>query len=120
MNEPKMKAYTVTDKREYMYSTVVFAETRGKAIALAMHTDACEDCEFTDILARRIPALDKYYRGRNEMDWFDAQDRIAMVRDGNYSCSYEVDVELKDCKECPAHECCERYERIAEVRDMEL
>lgn len=109
-----MKAWSVTDEDEYMFSTIVFAETRGKARVIAQRTDACEDVDFTRIRAIREPQLDKYYRGLPEMDWSDEDDRIAMVRDGGFSCSYEVDVTLKDCEECPAHEWCERYERMAD------
>lgn len=107
-----MKAYSVTDDQEYAYSTVVFAETRGQARMIAQHTDACEDVEFTHIRALRVPQLDKYYRGISEMDWKNDEDRIAMVRDANYSCSYEIWDEHLDCDNCPATQWCERYERI--------
>ena len=102
-----MKAYVVTDKNECVYSTVVFAETRGKAIALAQHTDACEDLPFTQITAHRAPQLDKYYRGKYEMDWNDANDRIAMCKDAGFSCVSEISDPI--CAECPAKEYCYRY-----------
>lgn len=102
-----MKAYIVTDKYECEYSTVVFAETRGKAIALAQHTDACEDVPFTDITAHRAPQLDKYYRGKYEMDWFNADDRIAMCKDAGFHCADEV--REPECVECPAKDYCDRY-----------
>lgn len=107
--EKKMKAYTVQDRRDPMYSTVVFAETPGKARAIAQHTDTCEDLDFTDIRALRKPALDQLYRGKPEMDWDNAGDRIAMVRLANYECSMEDDD--PGCEECPAKEWCGRYER---------
>ena len=111
-----MKAYCVSCE-PWDFATVVFAETRGKAIALAMHTDACEDAEFTEIRAYRRPALDKHYRGLPEMDWDNAEDRIALVRDGGFSCSYEIDNCYLECEECPAAEWCGRYESMTEVDD---
>lgn len=107
-----IKAYTVTDDQEYAFSTVVFAETRGKARMIAQGTDACEDVDFIHIHARRVPQLDKCYRGLPEMDWFNPEDRLAMVRDADYSCSYEMLDRDLDCKNCSATQYCERYERI--------
>ena len=104
-----MKAYIIHDLKGYAdYSTVVFAETSGKAKAIAITTDAFNDYEFTEISARRIPKLDKYYRGLDEMDWFDDADRIALVRDGKFHC-----FEVSECKNCPAKEYCD-YNEVAE------
>ena len=104
-----MKAYKISDLKGYAdYSTVVFAETSGKAKAIAITTDAFNDYEFTEISARRVPKLDKYYRGLDEMDWFDDADRIALVRDAGYSCDPEW-WEGEDCTRCPAKQWCERY-----------
>ena len=114
-----MKAYSVTDKRECLFSTIVFAETRGKARMLAQRTDACEDVDFTDILAHRVPALDDAYRGRSEMDWMDDTDRVLMVKYAGYHCSYEVDISEMKCKECPAFEWCDRAEEYREAEDGE-
>ena len=103
-----MKAYIIHDLKGYAdYSTVVFAETSGKAKAIAITTDAFNDYEFTEISARRVPALDKYYHGLDEMDWFDDADRIAMVKDGGFSCDPESWEE--DCERCPAKQGCDRY-----------
>ena len=43
-----MKAWRVRKEGRF-WATVVFAETRGKARAIARHTDACEDCDFCDM-----------------------------------------------------------------------
>lgn len=102
-----MKAYIVQGTE---YSTVVFAETPGKARALAQKTDACEDLEFIDIRATRMPALDRCYRGRDEIDWSDPDDRVAMVKHADFQCSYEID--HPECEPCPAKEWCDRYESI--------
>ena len=99
-----MKAYRVSDKNSF-YSTVVFAESSNKAKAIAMHTDACEDVPYTDIRTNRMPMLDKYYRGLNEMDWYDDNDRIAMVKDGNFHC-----FEDRECPNCPAKQYCDYCE----------
>ena len=103
MTEP-MKAYNVRDKNSF-YSTVVFAESSNKAKAIAMHTDACEDVPYTDIRTKRMPTLDKYYRGLDEMDWYDDADRIALVKDGKFHC-----FENSECPNCPAKEYCDYYE----------
>ena len=100
MTEP-MKAYNVRDKNSF-YSTVVFAESSNKAKAIAMHTDACEAVPYTDIRTKRMPMLDKYYRGLDEMDWYDDADRIALVKDGKFHC-----FEVSECPSCPAKQYCE-------------
>ena len=100
-----MKAWIVKEKDEFA-SAVVFADTRGKARMLAMRTETCEDVDFCDIEAHRRPDLDKYYvPGKKEMDWFKSDDRIALVRDGGFSCSPDY-WEPEDCKTCPAAEYC--------------
>ena len=99
-----MKAYSVRDKNSD-YSTVVFAESVNKAKVIALHTDACEGSYYTDIRAERIPDLDKYYRGKIEMDWYDDDDKIAMVKDGKFYC-----FEDSECPNCPAKEYCDRCE----------
>ena len=108
-----MKAWLVRDKDEF-YATVVFAETRGKARALAMHTEACEDVDFIDIEVRRKPQMDKYYKvGKKEMDWFNPKDRVALVKDCNFRCSDEV-FDIEDCEYCHAKEYCDYYEDYLE------
>lgn len=110
-----MKAWHVRDEmRDEDYATVVFSKTRGQAHALAMMTDACEDAEWVNISVRRAPTLDKEYRGRWEMDWFDPEDRLALVREANFVCSYEMEYADCACDDCPATEFCGRYESMHE------
>lgn len=110
-----MKAYLVRDEQsDFDYCTVVFAETRGKAKQEALCADACMDAEFTNISARRIPQLDRFYRGRTEMDWYNDKDRLAMVRYAGMRCSDEVTTDEAECEECPAKDYCERYEYESE------
>ncbi len=111
-----MKAWRVTD-REYVcdYSIIVFAETRNKAKVIAQHSDAFDDCDlrYVDFRVTRAPELDKYYRGNDEMDWFDKNDRIAMVKEAGFSCSPEC-WEPEDCESCPARQWCDRGSEAAE------
>ena len=105
-----MKAYLIREVNGiYDYATVVFAETRNKAKMIGMNAGPFWGIglDYIDIEAKRIPKLDKYYRGLNEMDWDNNEDRIAMVKDGNFSCSYEF--EPDDCETCPAKQWCDRY-----------
>lgn len=106
-----MKAYMVQEKNDSRgFSTVVFAETPGKARQIAQTTDACEYLEFTDIRAIRVPELDSFYRGWDEMNWNVDEDRIAMVKHAGFHCSYEIDHPI--CEHCPAKEWCDRYESM--------
>ena len=109
-----MKAYKVTDKQcACGYSTIIFAETREKARVIAMHSDTFEwydDLGYTDFWVMRVPQLDKYYRGLDEMDWDNSEDRIAMVKEANFSCSDEYALDECGCENCPAKQWCDRYE----------
>lgn len=104
-----MKAYIVQDRWDPLFATVVFAETAGKARAIARNTDACEDLDFIDISACRVPSLDLCYKGKEEMDWNDPEDRLDMVKLAGFECSREI--WDPDCEPCPAKEWCGRYER---------
>ena len=107
-NPDELKAWLVREKDEFA-ATVVFAETRGKAKAIARHTDACEDVPYTSIDATRIPVADKYYRkGKVELDWNDPADRIVLVKDCGFQCDYDA-FDLEDCAACPAKEHCDLY-----------
>lgn len=110
-----MKAWHVRDKQAYTdFAAIVFAETRGKAHSIAMNTDACEDAKWNDISVRRAPDLDRFYRGLSEMDWYNENDMVAMVRYGGFRCSYEMSITELECEKCAAKEWCERYTDEAE------
>lgn len=47
-----MKAWLVREKDEFC-ATVVFADTRGKARAMALNTECCEDADFCSIEVHR-------------------------------------------------------------------
>ena len=103
MNKMSIKAYRVdTDDG---YSKVIFAESRGKAKAIAMHSDFFEDMNFLEIKPYRVRQFDKCYRGLTEMDWEDKYDRIALVMDG-WTCHYDINCQPNTC---PAKQFCSRY-----------
>lgn len=108
-----IKAYKCAEY--YMgYSTVIFAETAGKARYIAIKSDTLgEDNEFKDIYVRRIPALDRFYRGRKEMDWFDPDDRLAMVKEAGYRCD-DDGFDPEDCQRCSAQEYCMKWQEYLE------
>ena len=91
------------------YSAIIFAETRAKAHYLATKSDTFEDSEWNEISVRRLPQMDKMYRGNTEMDWDYAEDRIALVKECGWHCSEDyVDYE-KDCPSCPAAQFCDIF-----------
>ncbi len=102
-----MKAYIASDRNgDSPVSTVVFAETAGKARAYVAGSDCFEDYTFTEIRVNRCKALDGFYRGKPEMDWLDMDDRVAMVKHAGFQCSYEV--YKPKCDERAAYEFCDR------------
>ena len=104
-----MKAWLVRKRGEYC-AAVVFAETRGKARALALHTDACEYAKFTEVEVSRMETADKYYKeGKRELDWSNDEDRIALIKDCGFQCDYAW-LEWEDCLECPGRHHCDIYQ----------
>jgi hypothetical protein len=111
-----MKAWHISVKDEF-YATVLFAETRGKAKSLALHTDTCEDAQFTDIEVCRMPQFDKYYEdGKVEFDWDNPKDRLLLVKEGGFSCGIDL-VDYDECPYCSAKEYCHQHQDY--LRDME-
>lgn len=107
------KAYTASDRNgDTGYSIVVFAETAGQAKAYAAQSDAFDAYDFTDIRVNRRKELDRFYKGKREMDWMNDEDRVAMVRYANYECSSEVWHPECEHGQCPAQQWCGRYERM--------
>ena len=100
-----MKAYIAWDADSYEdVSTVVFAETASAARNAASHTETCEDAEYIRIRIRRLPEMDGKDRGRKEIDWYDPEDRKALVALG-WAC-YETSWE---CDECQAKQDCRHF-----------
>lgn len=101
-----MKAYKAWDSEAVEnYSTVVFAETARQAKVIAFGTETCEDANYTGIRVRRFPEMDGHDRGRSEIDWYDPEDRKALVAIG-WSC-FETSWE---CDTCTAKDICEKWE----------
>lgn len=101
-----MKAYKAWDAgSDENCSTVVFAETAKAAKSVAFSSEVCEDAEYIDVRVQRFPEMDAHYRGRSEIDWYDPQDRKALVALG-WAC-YETSWE---CDTCPAKGNCWRWE----------
>lgn len=106
-----MKAWLVRPKNEFS-STIIFAETRGKARNLAQYTDACEDTAFCDIEVHRVPEADKYYsEGKTELSWYNLNDRYILVKEFGFRCEY---IEPDVCDDCPAKQFCDAYEEWSE------
>ena len=104
-----MKAWTVSDNRGECGTEIVFAETRGKAIALCLHDDVFDDYEWTELYARRFKEYDKYYDGNSKVDfWLDDEHRIRLVKDFGWSCHDPITCY---CTDCPAKEWCSYGER---------
>lgn len=103
----KKKAYKVFDSASCEnFSTIVFADSRNEAKVLALSTDTCEDASYTDIRAQRLPEADCLYKGLAEIDWYDEDTRLALVRDFGWSC-FEPSWE---CDGCPAKQHCSWHE----------
>ena len=87
-------------------STIVFAETRNQAKVISLSCDCCEDAKYTDIRVHRMNELDRLYKGKSEMDWYDEETRLLLVRDFGWSC-IEPSLECDSCnckKYCSWHE----------------
>lgn len=102
-----VKAYIATDRNgDSPYSTVVFAETAGKARACAAGSENFDEYSFTEMRVTRCPELDRFYRGKREMDWGNMDDRVAMVRYAGFHCADEI--YSPKCEACDAYEYCDR------------
>lgn len=96
-----MKAYHAYEK-DSDYATIVFAESAAQAKIAAKACDCCEDARYIDIRVRRMPEADKLYKGSSEIDWYDDETRIALVRDFGWSC-FDTS---RECDTCPARQYC--------------
>lgn len=98
----KIKAYKAWDEDCCEnYQTVVFAKTAKEAKSIASHTEVCGDAKFINIRVHRMPMLDGYYRGEDEIDWNNQKDRKALV-DLGWSCEERT----AECDTCEAKSVC--------------
>lgn len=102
-----MKAYKAWDKKSDEYvCTIVFAENIREAKKIAMATDVCDEANFIDIRVKRYKKADCLYKGSSEIDWYDEETRIALVRDFTWRC-YDTSWE---CEKCAARQYCAWFE----------
>jgi hypothetical protein len=100
------KAYVAWDSRCCdPWLTVVFAESASRAKKLAMRTEVCEDSFFTDVRVQRFPEMDGKDRGRDAIDWNDAEDRKALVALG-----WACEETSGECDSCPEKSNCGNWE----------
>lgn len=97
------------------YSVVVFAENANKAKSIAMNADGFEYERYIDMRAERLPNCDEFYKGKQTMDWYNDEDRRALVSLG-WHCKY---VDEWMCIICCANDICEEYARLNERRANE-
>lgn len=112
-----MKAWKVYNKLDYYGSIIIFAEKRSKAIYNALQfTDEFEDCEWTDMRAKRFPEYDQYYSGKSMVDvWYNDEHRIRLVRDFGWICFDPAD--SCEAETCPAKEFCKYFIEINNALD---
>lgn len=110
-----VKAWCVREKGEFTVQ-VVFAETRGKAKAIAQNVDdTLSCCDFLDLEATREKAADRFYKdGTTYMDWSDDVDRLNLVKYLEFRCEY---IEPYLCESCSAKEICDDYAEWQEKQD---
>ena len=102
-----MKAYKAWDeKASDPCTTIVFAENTREAKKIAMATDTCEEANFIDIRVKRLKEADYLCKGSSEIDWYDEETRIALVRDLGWRC-YDTSWE---CEKCAAKKYCSWFE----------
>lgn len=102
-----MKAYLAWDNKSVEnYETIVFAENVKEAKKIAFTSDICEYADYIQVRVKRLPAADRLYKGHSEIDWWDDETRLALVKDFSWRCedtSYE-------CETCVARKYCEHWE----------
>ena len=99
-----MKAYKVFDaKCDECGSTIVFAENIKEAKKIARSTEVCEDSEYIDIRVKRYKSADYIYKGKDEIDWYDDDTRLELVKEFGWSCLEEC---FRECEKCVAREYC--------------
>lgn len=57
----------------------------------------------------RQKSMDKYHtKGKTEMDWCNANERVALVKELGFFCG-DDSLDIMACENCPAKEYCDRY-----------
>lgn len=63
------------------YSTIVFAKNSREAKKVAFTCDVCEDADYIQVRVKRLPEEDKLYKGKPEIDWWDEETRLTLVKE---------------------------------------
>lgn len=105
-NDNQLKAWMAVSS-DGDFATIVFAENRGKAKALAMLTDTCCDMAYTDIRVYRTKDFDCLYDGKWEIDYYNDATWRKMVEHG-WRCAVGSE-DYEECLVCPANDICEEY-----------
>lgn len=93
-----MKAYKVWDsKAEEFYCDVVFAESAKIARFLASGSGCCECADYIDVRAKRLPEVDKLYKGKIHGYWYDMELRKVLVEQYGWTC---IEPDYSECKQC--------------------
>lgn len=76
----EMKAYQITETSHSEYSFVVFAEKASKARSIGQ---SLYDhwYRYIDIEAKRLPLLDRFYDGREELDIYNPEVKQILVEE---------------------------------------
>ena len=61
--------------------------------------------------AARMPDADKFYKGQDELSWYDEDARIFLVRDHGWEC---IDGRDSYCDDCPAKQYCGAWEDVGD------
>lgn len=100
-----MKAYKVWDaKAEENYCDVIFAESENQAKTLAVGSGCCEWADYIDVRAKRLPKVDKLYKGKIYGDWYDMELRKVLVEQYGWTC---IEPDYEECIRC---QLCEGWE----------
>lgn len=113
-----MKAYYCFNNDSDEYETVVvFAESAGQAKVEAMRSEYLGDpfdISYTSMRAKRMPKLDKSYRGHTVMEFdLDMKDRIELYEIAGYRCDPDYITDYF-CEECPLTDRCNEYKKMFE------
>lgn len=87
-----MKAYQITEGYYADWAFVVFAESANKAksIGLGLFRYADYDCRYIDIKAERMPLLDRFYKGEEEIDYDNPEVKRILVEEYGWDYAEEA------------------------------
>ena len=109
------KAWSFYEEEEGIVE-VVFADTRTKARTYLKELDTFDNYRYIDISPRRKKSLDYLdHEDGYVMDWNKEDDRIAMVKDIGFYCSFP---DKEECKECCAKQWCSAYEEESNEQEI--